>query len=270
MNKTTILTNCLRSISFIHLTLLIFLPSQTFAFEGLPFATPESVGVSSHRLERLEESMQRYIDNEYLAGTVTLIARDGKIIHFKSQGWKSKENDEKMENDTLFVIMSMTKPIVSLALMMLYEEGRFLLTDPISDWIPEIVGKEVISQSNGKTLRIEAASPITFRDVLAHTAGVNPSRDALYPEEISLLDRKDTLEETILARSPLPLAFHPGETWQYGASTDDVALLVERISNQPLRDFLKERIFVPLRISPTLCICTKEGTTIISTLSCSV
>ena len=145
MNKTTILTNCLRSISFIHLTLLIFLPSQTFAFEGLPFATPESVGVSSHRLERLEESMQRYIDNEYLAGTVTLIARDGKIIHFKSQGWKSKENDEKMENDTLFVIMSMTKPIVSVALMMLYEEGRFLLTDPISDWIPEIVGKEVIS-----------------------------------------------------------------------------------------------------------------------------
>tara|TARA_B100001059_G_scaffold236629_1_gene288436 strand:+ start:3945 stop:5255 length:1311 start_codon:yes stop_codon:yes gene_type:complete len=258
MNKTTILTNWLRSISFIHLTLLIFLPSQTFAFEGLPFATPESVGVSSHRLERLEESMQRYIDNEYLAGTVTLIARDGKIIHFKSQGWKSKENDEKMENDTLFVIMSMTKPIVSVALMMLYEEGRFLLTDPISDWIPEIVGKEVISQSNGKTQRIEAASPITFRDVLAHTAGVNPSRDALYPEEISLLDRKDTLEETILARAPLPLAFHPGETWQYGASTDYVALLVERISNQPLRDFLKERIFVPLKMDDTDYIVPRE------------
>ena len=83
MNKTTILTTYLRSLSFIYLTLLITLPKQTFALEGLPLATPESVGVSSHRLEHLEESMQRYIDNEFLAGTVTLIARDGKIIHFK-------------------------------------------------------------------------------------------------------------------------------------------------------------------------------------------
>jgi CubicO group peptidase (beta-lactamase class C family) len=178
--------------------------------------------------------MRRYIDNELLAGTVTLIARDGKIIHLKAQGWKDKENDLAMTDDTLFVIMSMTKPIVSVALMMLYEEGRFLLTDPVSKWIPEIIDKKVIIQTDGKTIREETASPITFRDVLAHTAGVNPPRDALNTEEINLLDRKDTLEETILARAPLPLAFHPGEEWQYGSSTDYVALLVERIADQSL------------------------------------
>jgi len=202
--------------------------------------------------------MRRYIDNELLAGTVTLIARDGKIIHLKAQGWKDKENDLAMTDDTLFVIMSMTKPIVSVALMMLYEEGRFLLTDPVSRWIPEIIDKKVIIQTDGKTIREETASPITFRDVLAHTAGVNPPRDALNTEEINLLDRKDTLEETILARAPLPLAFHPGEEWQYGSSTDYVALLVERIADQPLPDFLEQRIFNPLRMEDTHYVVPRE------------
>jgi CubicO group peptidase (beta-lactamase class C family) len=202
--------------------------------------------------------MRRYIDNELLAGTVTLIARDGKIIHLKAQGWKDKEKDLAMTDDTIFVIMSMTKPIVSVALMMLYEEGRFLLTDPVSRWIPEIIDKKVIIQTDGKTIREETASPITFRDVLAHTAGVNPPRDALNTEEINLLDRKDTLEETILARAPLPLAFHPGEEWQYGSSTDYVALLVERIADQPLPDFLEQRIFNPLRMEDTHYVVPRE------------
>jgi CubicO group peptidase (beta-lactamase class C family) len=228
------------------------------ALEQLPLAMPESVGVSSQRLQRLDESMRRYIDNELLAGTVTLIARDGKIIHLKAQGWKDKEKDLAMTDDTIFVIMSMTKPIVSVALMMLYEEGRFLLTDPVSRWIPEIIDKKVIIQTDGKTIREETASPITFRDVLAHTAGVNPPRDALNTEEINLLDRKDTLEETILARAPLPLAFHPGEEWQYGSSTDYVALLVERIADQPLPDFLEQRIFNPLRMEDTHYVVPRE------------
>jgi CubicO group peptidase (beta-lactamase class C family) len=163
-----------------------------------------------------------------------------------------------MTDDTIFVIMSMTKPIVSVALMMLYEEGRFLLTDPVSRWIPEIIDKKVIIQTDGKTIREETASPITFRDVLAHTAGVNPPRDALNTEEINLLDRKDTLEETILARAPLPLAFHPGEEWQYGSSTDYVALLVERIADQPLPDFLEQRIFNPLRMEDTHYVVPRE------------
>ena len=258
MKKSAILRTCLKSIGVLCLAHLIAFSTQTLALEQLPLAMPESVGVSSQRLQRLDESMRRYIDNELLAGTVTLIARDGKIIHLKAQGWKDKENDLAMTDDTLFVIMSMTKPIVSVALMMLYEEGRFLLTDPVSKWIPEIIDKKVIIQTDGKTIREETASPITFRDVLAHTAGVNPPRDALNTEEINLLDRKDTLEETILARAPLPLAFHPGEEWQYGSSTDYVALLVERIADQPLPDFLEQRIFNPLRMEDTHYVVPRE------------
>lgn len=258
MKKSAILRTCLKSIGVLCLAHLIAFSTQTLALEQLPLAMPESVGVSSQRLQRLDESMRRYIDNELLAGTVTLIARDGKIIHLKAQGWKDKENDLAMTDDTLFVIMSMTKPIVSVALMMLYEEGRFLLTDPVSKWIPEIIDKKVIIQTDGKTIREETASPITFRDVLAHTAGVNPPRDALNTEEINLLDRKDTLEETILARAPLPLAFHPGEKWQYGSSTDYVALLVERIADQSLPDFLEQRIFNPLRMEDTHYVVPRE------------
>lgn len=258
MKKSALLRTCLKSIGVLCLAHLIAFSTQTLALERLPLAMPESVGVSSQRLQRLDESMRRYIDNELLAGTVTLIARDGKIIHLKAQGWKDKENDLAMTDDTLFVIMSMTKPIVSVALMMLYEEGRFLLTDPVSRWIPEIIDKKVIIQTDGKTIREETASPITFRDVLAHTAGVNPPRDALNTEEINLLDRKDTLEETILARAPLPLAFHPGEEWQYGSSTDYVALLVERIADQPLPDFLEQRIFNPLRMEDTHYVVPRE------------
>lgn len=258
MKKSAILRTCLKSIGVLCLAHLIAFSRQTLALEQLPLAMPESVGVSSQRLQRLDESMRRYIDNELLAGTVTLIARDGKIIHLKAQGWKDKEKDLAMTDDTIFVIMSMTKPIVSVALMMLYEEGRFLLTDPVSKWIPEIIDKKVIIQTDGKTIREETASPITFRDVLAHTAGVNPPRDALSTEEINLLDRKDTLEETILARAPLPLAFHPGEEWQYGSSTDYVALLVERIADQPLPDFLEQRIFNPLRMEDTHYVVPRE------------
>ena len=258
MKKSAILRTCLKSIGVLCLAHLIAFSTQTLALEQLPLAMPECVGVSSQRLQRLDESMRRYIDNELLAGTVTLIARDGKIIHLKAQGWKDKEKDLAMTDDTIFVIMSMTKPIVSVALMMLYEEGRFLLTDPVSRWIPEIIDKKVIIQTDGKTIREETASPITFRDVLAHTAGVNPPRDALNTEEINLLDRKDTLEETILARAPLPLAFHPGEEWQYGSSTDYVALLVERIADQPLPDFLEQRIFNPLRMEDTHYVVPRE------------
>ncbi|MDG2250642.1 MAG: serine hydrolase [Gammaproteobacteria bacterium] len=218
---------------------------------GLPTANPESVGVSSERLGRLSESMQRYVDSNQLAGTVSLIARKGKVIHLESQGWKSKENKEEMSEDTIFFIMSMTKPIVSTALMMLYEEGHFLLTDPITDWIPEVAGKEVIVENEFGAHRIQAYRPIDFRHVLSHTAGLDPSRDALNDDEVALLERMDNLEDTIRRRAPLPLAFHPGDDWQYGSSTDYVALLVERIAGEPIQDYLQRKIFDPLGMEDT-------------------
>jgi len=229
---------------------LLTLGATTLA-EDLPFDKPENVGVSTDRLQRMNTAMQRYIDKELLAGTVTLVARKGKIVHLESQGWKNKETGEPMSADTIFVIMSMTKPIVSAALMMLYEQGHFLLTDPITDWIPELAGKEVLMNNDLGSYRVPARNPITFRHVLSHTAGLDPDRDALTEEELQLLPRSETLEETILRRAPLPLRFQPGDTWQYGSSTDYVALLVERISGQPLRQFLQENIFDPLEMHDT-------------------
>ena len=218
---------------------------------GLPMGSPESVGISSERLERMSDAMQRYIDANQLAGTVSLISRKGQVIHMESQGWKSKETGEEMTGDTIFFIMSMTKPIVSTALMMLYEEGHFLLTDPISDWIPEVADKQVIVENEFGTYRLPAHRPVDFRHVLSHTAGLDPSRDALNADELALLGRRDNLEDTIIRRGPLPLAFHPGDEWQYGSSTDYVALLVERISGETLKEYLQKNIFDPLGMEDT-------------------
>ena len=230
---------------------LLLCLSPAVLANGLPVAAPESVGMSSDRLERLPAAMQRYIDKDLLAGTVTLVARDGRVVHFDSQGWQDRESGREMQEDNIFFIMSMTKPVVSAALMMLYEEGHFLLTDPISDWIPELAGKQVIVTDQYGTHRVPPARPITFRHVLSHTAGLDPDREHLSAEEQALLEREDTLEATILKRAPLPLAFHPGDAWQYGSSTDYVALLVERISGEPLKDFLQRRIFDPLQMTDT-------------------
>ena len=240
------------------LVLPLFLLSSIAQANDFPTAAPEEVGVSSDRLQRLSKTMQRYIDSNMLAGTVSLVSRNGKVIHVESQGWKNKETGEQMTDDSIFVIMSMTKPIVSTALMMLYEEGHFLLTDPITDWIPELAGKQVIIEDSGVNYRMSAHRPITFRHVLSHTAGVDPSREVLTGEELALLPRKATLEETLINRAPLPLSFHPGDDWQYGSSTDYVALLVERISGQPLVDFLQEKILDPLQMHDTSYIVPKD------------
>lgn len=221
-------------------------PAQT-----LPTATPESVGMSSERLARLDAAMQRYIDSRMVAGMVTLVARDGKVVHLSALGHRYVEAGEPMRDDAIFVIMSMTKPIVSVALMMLWEEGYFLLDDPISKYLPEYANLSVLDGSEGGIGRVPAARPITFRHVLTHTAGVDPPRAALTERERELLARRPTLEETLVARSALPLAFHPGERWDYGSSTDFVALLVERISGQRLDRFLEDRVFRPLGMVDT-------------------
>lgn len=226
--------------------------------QSLPRSSPERVGLSSDRLERLPAAMQRYIDTNLLAGTVTLVARNGKIAHLETQGWRDKESDTPMTEDTIFFIMSMTKPIVSTALMMLYEEGRFLLTDPVSNWIPEIADKQVLIEDELGVHRMTPRHPITIRDVLAHTAGLDPSRELLSEQEQALLSRESSLEATLIKRAPLPLAFHPSEDWQYGSSTDYVALLVERISGVPVKEFLQEHILDPLGMNDTSYVVPEE------------
>jgi len=240
---------------FLALVLMCALvgPSWVLADDtALPTAKPEKVGMSSERLERLGDVMQGYVDDNLLAGTVTLIARKGKVVYFESHGYNDKEDGELMENDDIFFMMSMTKPIVSTALMMLYEEGHFLLDDPITKWIPELEGKEVIEKTDDGVARMKPERPVTVRHVLTHTSGLDSNRQLLNDDEKAIARKRGaTVEETILARATLPLGFHPGDRWQYGSSTDYVALLVERMSGQNLDDFLRERIFEPLGMTDT-------------------
>ncbi len=220
--------------------------------DALPIATPESVGVSSDRLQNQKKVLQRYIDAELLAGTCSLVARDGKVIHFESQGWRNIEAKDAMTDDTIFHIMSVTKTVVVSALMMLYEEGHFLLTDPITNFIPEIADKKVqVRDDKGGVKLVDAKRPIDFRHIMTQNAGVDPIVDLLSDDEKELLKKRHTLEETILAWAPLPLGFHPGDAYNYGSSIDYVAFLVERISGMRLADFLQERMFGPLGMIDT-------------------
>src|SRR5262245_12686361 len=133
----------------------------------LPLAKGETVGVSSKRLERIHQFIQGYMDRGQIAGAVTLVARRGKVVHFEAQGLRDREANAPMQKDTIFSLQSMTKPIVSTALMMLWEEGRCLLDDPISNWLPSYANKMVMENGN-----LVKAKPVTVRHVLTHTSGL--------------------------------------------------------------------------------------------------
>lgn len=218
------------------------------AQEALPMANPESVGMSTKRLERVKAYMQDYIDTNQIAGSVTLIARKGKIVHYEAQGWRDKEAQQPMQRDAIFTLMSMTKPIVSTALMMLWEDGKFLLDDPISKWLPAYANKQVLVD----TKLVTPARPVTVRHVLTHTSGLSldPPGPAAGAQG-QARPRPATLGEAIDRAAPVPLAFHPGDRWQYGASTDFVGILVEKISGMTLDEFLRRRIFEPLGMRDT-------------------
>lgn len=223
---------------------LFFLLQVGWAGEAdLPTAKAEGVGMSSSRLERIHAFIQDYIDTNQIAGAVTLVARKGKVVHFEAQGWRYKEEKLPMEKDTIFSLMSMTKPIVSAALMMLWEDGRFMLDDPVTKWLPSYANREVLDPLSGR--RAPAVRPITVRHVLTHTSGL------LLEPVRSGEERPKTVLEAIERSASRPLAFQPGEKWQYGSSTDYVAGLVERISGMKLDEFLQRRIFEPLGMRDT-------------------
>ena len=217
--------------------------------DTLPMGTPEEVGMSAERLQRVSALMKRNIDQNLLAGTVSLIARHGKVAHLEAQGFADKEAGVAMTADHLFTIMSMTKPIVTVGLMMLYEEGYFRLDDPISTWLPGYANKTVRHTVGGREVTEPAARPVTVRHVLSHTSGLSIRPPAGRGGQNR--ERPATLAEAVDAAADLPLAFHPGDEWQYGASTDYVAILVEKISGMSLDAYLRERIFEPLGMVDT-------------------
>jgi CubicO group peptidase (beta-lactamase class C family) len=222
---------------------------------------PEEVGISSPRLNRIGKTMQSYIDERKLAGLITMIARRGQVLHFERFGMMDIEAGKSMQSDTIFRIHSMTKPITSVAVMMLYEQGDFQLKDPVSRFIPGF--KDVRVFVNSTELGLELAEPereVTMQDLLTHTSGLvygdpegSPVEVAVWQEdrETEKVTPDETLEEWVQRLVRLPLAHQPGSKWHYGLSTDVLGYVVEVISGLAFDAFLEQRIFVPLGIVDT-------------------
>jgi CubicO group peptidase (beta-lactamase class C family) len=231
----------------------VLFAAASFA-QDLPATKPEAVGLSSERLARIGAVVQRNIDDKRIAGAVTLVARRGQVAWFKTQGMADRESGKAMHPDSLFRICSMTKPITSLAVMMLYEEGRFLLDDPWSKYLPEFKNMKVlVKPAKGEAYSIPATREITIRDLLRHTSGMtyqwNADLGPLYKSAMvasGLLQYDGTIEDSVKRLAGVPLLFNPGDRWEYGLSADVLGRLVEVVSGKPLDVFFRERIFEPL------------------------
>ncbi|MDH4138691.1 MAG: beta-lactamase family protein [Anaerolineae bacterium] len=219
----------------------------------MKITAPEEFGFSPDRLKRIDAVMQRYVDQKTLAGIVTLVARRGGVVHFEKFGYQDVETSKPMELDTIFRIYSMTKPITSVALMMLFEHGLVRLTDPVTKFIPEFK-KVKVFVNEGKLADLERE--ITIHDLLTHTAGLSYGDDEDSPvdglyREADLFNGGITLEEMIRRIADLPLANQPGQVWRYSVATDVVGYLVEVISDMSLAEFFDEKIFRPLGMEDT-------------------
>jgi CubicO group peptidase (beta-lactamase class C family) len=242
-------------------SLLAILPILACA-DDVPRAKPEEVGMSTERLARIRPFMQSYVDRKLAPGAVTLVARKGKVVHFEAVGFRDVENKAEITADSIFRIASMTKPLTSVALMMLYEEGHFLLSDPIKEWLPEwsrpkvAVDKDPEDNSELPYKLESAKRPITIEHLLTHTAGlsnnyVGKHTIKMYKEMNENRQPGETIDDYSKAYAQLPLNYHPGESWQYSGATTIVGRLVEVISGMTLDEFLRERIFKPLGMNDT-------------------
>ena len=221
---------------------------------------PEEVGLSSPRLARIREHFQRYIDAGQLAGTVTLLARRGRLAYLEAQGHLEIERQRPMSADAVFRIYSMTKPIATVGLMMLYEQGRLQLDDPVHRFIPSWKDLRVFVSGNHPTFKtVPVERPMTVRDLLTHTSGLTygfmerTNVDAAY-RKLGIADAGRpgyTLQHMIDALAKLPLEFSPGTLWNYSVSTDVVGYLIEVISGQRLDRYLAEHVFQPLGMHDT-------------------
>ncbi|HEY72889.1 MAG: hypothetical protein B6I35_04715 [Anaerolineaceae bacterium 4572_32.2] len=216
---------------------------------------PEQFGFSTRRLERINGVMQRYIDQEKLAGIVSLVARRGSVVHLEKFGVQDFASGKPVEFDTIFRFYSMSKPITSAALMMLYEEGRFQLDDPVSRFLPEFKETKVWA---GEDELADLNRPITIRHLLTHTAGLSYGGfeetgvpvDKLY-DEAGFFDEGVDTAEMVRRIAALPLAYQPGQVWHYSMATDVIGYLIQVIAGMPFDAFLQERILGPLGMVDT-------------------
>jgi len=236
--------------------------SRTLA--ASPVAKPEDVGLSSERLERIAGAIQKSVNDGRISGGVSLVARHGKIAYFKAVGMADRDAGKPMRTDTIFRICSMSKPLTSVAVMILYEEGRFALSDPVSDYLPEFKHMKVLDppwpqdKTSPPGALVDAKRPITIFNLLTHTSGLTypwnarlgkTYRDAHVGAGIE--QEEGTIGEAVTRLAGLPLLFQPGDDWEYSLADDVLGRLVEVVSGMPLDKFLQERLFQPLGMKDT-------------------
>jgi CubicO group peptidase (beta-lactamase class C family) len=221
-------------------------------------APPESVGVSSERLKRLEEGMQRFVAENRLAGVTTLLARRGKIVHSSTFGKKDVRKPDPITRDSIFRIYSMTKPVTAAAMMMLFEEGKWQLDDPVARYVPEFGKMQVhVGDNPDGTMKLETARrSMTMRELMTHSSGLG-----YVLNQANAVDRKIIKEQILNTEAPLqvmidklattPLMAQPGTRWYYSIAIDVQGYLVEKLSGQKFGDFLQTRLFVPLGMKDT-------------------
>jgi CubicO group peptidase (beta-lactamase class C family) len=220
-------------------------------------ASPESVGFDAQRLKRLDDYMAQVVTDGRVAGMTTLLARHGKVVEFKTYGKASLATGAPMGRDAVFRIYSMSKPITGVAMMILFEEGKWRLDDPVTRFVPEFKDLKVMTgvDAAGKMTVVDMKRPPTMREIMSHTAGfgyglgdTNPV-DKLYRAK-RVLGSKG-LKEMIDRTAEIPLKFQPGTSWEYSSAVDIQGYIVEKISGESLGQFMREHIFQPLRMTDT-------------------
>ncbi|HXY25440.1 MAG TPA: serine hydrolase domain-containing protein [Candidatus Acidoferrum sp.] len=216
----------------------------------------ESVGFSSERLERLHNLIQGEIDKKLLAGAITILARHGKVVVYRTYGVRDLASGAPMTKDVIFRAYSMTKPVTGVAMMILYEEGKWLPSDPIAKYIPEFAQLKVFKGvgPDGKMMLVDPDHAPTLLELMTHSAGFSYGSghsvvDAMYQEK--KLMRSDNLQDMIDKVATLPLNYQPGKGWTYSISMDIEGYLVEKLSGQTLPDFMRDHIFAPLDMKDT-------------------
>jgi CubicO group peptidase (beta-lactamase class C family) len=252
------------------LFILFFLTGFSQSKKLIPAAKPEDVGLSSERLKRIDYKMQELVDNKSFPGVAVMIVRNGKIAYSKAYGTSDISGNTPMQKDAIFRIASQTKAITSTAVMMLFEEGKFLLDDPVSKYIPEFKEPKLLDKFNPADSRYTtkpATGEITIRQLLTHTSGLDYSAvgsnefKAIYakakvPSGIGTSEGK--LADKMKVLGGLPLKHNPGERYTYGLNSDVLGYLIEVLSGMSLNDYFKTRIFTPLEMSDTYFYLPKE------------
>lgn len=252
--RTPFISAGLRAASLVTLALLVSLAAQARNL-SLPEVKPESVGFSSERLKRLDAGMKAVVDNKQLAGIATVVARRGQVVQQLTYGQADIAGNKPLQMDSIVRIYSMTKPITGAALMMLYEEGKWKPSDPISRHIPEFKDLKVFVGEGADGQLVAPTHAPTMGELLSHTAGFtygyfgSTPVDKLYQQSVPL--SAASLQEFIDRMAQLPLLYQPGEGWVYSVGVDIQGYLVEKLSGQPFPEFLRERIFEPLGMKDT-------------------